>query len=798
MDHRIAKKEQYDIYKQIARDKIHILYRLLPYGLLGQVFILCLLHIGVYQYLTNENRRLWQAYMVSVVGVWILEWVCYRFFSSRLPSRFWASLFMLSAFLAGVGWGRISYFLSDVNLIYQIFLIILIVSITAGSVPFLAANILIFIIFFTTLLAPLISWLYFQGGVFAFLGHAAMVYALLLLSVVYIFNKMITESLNLRYENINLDALNHFLERQVDKRTRDLQKTLSLVKSSLESTVYAILVVDLKGHIEFYNQRFLQVWEMNFPPGSVLKHFFAEIYTQLLHPSKFLKDFTELKQNPALDKLGEITFVNDNIFEWHVKPYWIDSTIAGQVWSFRDITSQKQTELHMSYRASHDALTGLPNRVLFYDRIDQAIHQAKRNQTLIVLFFMDIDNFKAVNDNLGHEAGDILLKEAANRLKKCTRETDTVARFGGDEFVILYGAKKIQDAEELAKKILNIMSKPLMIYEKNTILTISMGVSCYPRDGEDSTTLLKNADMAMYLAKNQGRNNYKLYDASLQSTEKASQALLADLRKSIEKKEIFMVYQPMIDLKKGTIIGVEALLRWQHPKKGLIYPQEFLAVAKDSGLIAAIEEWTFMTACQQLKKWQSHQKDLHLSLNVCAVQLYRSDFAETIRAGLTKHALDPRYIELEVTEQVFVESQNMETIHAIDALGVGLTLDDFGTGYSSLHYLKDLPIKKLKIPKLFMDQFEHKKEASFIAAIIGLGQSLGIHVLAAGIETSDQLHFLIQQGCEQGQGYLFSKAVGPEEFENKFLNKKSLFKEILSNHSQPKYRSLSAISRNSK
>jgi diguanylate cyclase (GGDEF)-like protein len=392
----------------------------------------------------------------------------------------------------------------------------------------------------------------------------------------------------------------------------------------------------------------------------------------------------------------------------------------------------------------------------------------------LVTLFVDIDNFKLINDSLGHDAGDILLQKIAKRLTLFTREGDTIARFSGDEFVIIFITNSTCNVVLLAQKILDKISKPVQIKNQEIVVTASVGVSAYPKDGEDATTLLKNADMAMHLAKDQGRNNFKLYDETIHQQAQNNLEMQIQLRNAIVCNEFMLLYQPTIDLKTNLIIGVEALVRWNHPKRGIIHPAEFIPIAEQSNIMVSLGEWIFRNACLQNKAWQDQGlKPIRMAINVSGIQLIRENFVDMVELALSDAKLDPKYVEIELTESIIMDDKkkNLTTLMRLNDLGVGLTIDDFGTGYSSLNYLREFPVQKLKIDQSFIhESLTQPKNATIVEAIIAMGHSLKLSVLAEGVETPMQLEFLRNNLCDEVQGYLFGQPMTSQEF-SKLLGK---------------------------
>ncbi len=417
-------------------------------------------------------------------------------------------------------------------------------------------------------------------------------------------------------------------------------------------------------------------------------------------------------------------------------------------------------------RAHHDALTGLPNRTLFADRLNRALAHARRNDLPVAVMFVDLDRFKAVNDSFGHRAGDELLRQAAARLLSCVREEDTVARLGGDEFALLMPhISGIDGAVRIAERLLAAFGAPMVVAEEQVLITPSIGISLYPQDGTDLEHLIEGADAAMYRAKERGRNTYEIFSPALRTQAHERLALEAALHHALEHDELLLHYQPKIDLATGAINGAEALVRWNHPERGLLFPGHFVPAAEQSGQVVALGEFVIAAACEQLQVWRAQGlPPLTVSVNISARQL-RHGLVDFVAAALRLTGLNPRRLELELTESAALESIDLTVaeLEALRAMGVACSIDDFGTGYCGLTYLSRLPIDGLKIDKSFIHAMSSAADP-IVTSIVALGQSLGLKVTAEGVETAEQLRYLVERGCDEVQGYLFSKPVPAEEF----------------------------------
>lgn len=454
----------------------------------------------------------------------------------------------------------------------------------------------------------------------------------------------------------------------------------------------------------------------------------------------------------------------------------IPSRVAGM---FRDITERNSNLAKLSYLSQYDALTDLPNRLLFKDRLDQAIIEADRHESLVVVLLLDLDRFKSINDTLGHQAGDYILIEVGNRLTQALRQGDTISRLSGDEFALaLADVHTVEDATLLLSNITELFNAPIIFDNRELFLTASIGITIYPLDKNNSEILLRNADIAMNRAKENGFNNYQFYDSEMTVNAQYRLSLEEALQHAVEREELVLHYQPQVDLSSGTICGMEALVRWNHPELGLVSPATFIPLAEETGLILPIGEWVLRTAARQMKLWQEQgHTSLRMAVNLSSRQFRESNILEVVKRVLDDSSLEARFLELELTESMLMKNvdQTIQTLISLRELGLQFSIDDFGTGYSSLSYLRRFPISVLKIDKSFVcDINEEQGAASIVKTIIQMAHSLDMMVVAEGVETHEQLQFLRDNLCDSIQGYYFSKPVPAEEFTKLLQSKKSL------------------------
>jgi len=454
----------------------------------------------------------------------------------------------------------------------------------------------------------------------------------------------------------------------------------------------------------------------------------------------------------------------------------------------QDISERKEVEGQIRLLAYYDGLTLLPNRRLFMEKLDLALENARRREGSLAVLFLDLDRFKQINDTLGHGAGDRLLQGVAERLRKCLRSsdavargealnlTDDVARLGGDEFIVsITNVTRGEDAARVARRLQEALEQPFKLDENEVFVTASIGISLFPQDGTDLESLLKNADAAMYHAKDAGRSNYQFYSKSMNAAALQRLTLENKLRRALERGEFQLYFQPQIDVRSWSIIGAEALIRWRHPDLGLIQPVDFIALAEETGLILPIGEWVLRTACAQAKAWQdAGHEPLVMAINISGRQFHDKNLAQTIGQTIGAIALDPRRVELEITESVLMHSvdETVNTLKTLRAMGPRIAVDDFGTGYSSLSYLRRFPIDTLKLDQSFIqDSVKDRGTAAIVAGVIDMAHGLGLEVIAEGVETAEQRTLLFQDGCHIMQGYLFGRPVPAPEFEQLLVTK---------------------------
>jgi diguanylate cyclase (GGDEF)-like protein/PAS domain S-box-containing protein len=568
-------------------------------------------------------------------------------------------------------------------------------------------------------------------------------------------------------------ALRNAIERKAVEDALYVEKERALV--TLNSIGDAVLCTDMSGNITYLNlvAETMTGWQREEAVGKPLSDVFRIVDGTT---RKTARDPMEMavEQNRTVGLTVNCVLIRrdgcESAIEDSAAPIHDRAgRVIGAVIVFHDVSAARAMSLQMTHSAQHDVLTNLPNRMLLNDRISQSIALARRYARPIALIFLDLDHFKYINDSLGHDIGDRLLQCISKRLLATVRASDTVSRQGGDEFVILLSEITYPEhAATSAKKILLSLSAPCSIGEHDLHINGSIGISVYPEDGEDAETLIKNADMAMYHAKKKGRDNFQFFKAEMNLKAVERQSLEGSLRRALERQEFLLHYQPKVNLDTCEITGVEALIRWQQPDRGLVPPSQFVPIAEDCGLIVSIGRWVLREACRQARAWQNAGlPPLPISVNVSAVEFRDKGFVKGIRTILSETGLAARYLELELTEGVLMEDaeSTASVLQELKMMGVHLAVDDFGTGYSSLSYLRQFPIDVLKIDQSFVHRVTRDAhDSTLVSAIINMGKSLQHLVVAEGIETEEQRAYLQTQHCAEGQGYLFSRPLAAAQF----------------------------------
>ncbi len=589
-----------------------------------------------------------------------------------------------------------------------------------------------------------------------------------------------TEDMTITPVRIGNGAITHYVAIKQDVTSRKiaedrLRRAEEKYRSIFEDAVIGIFQTTPEGRPISINRAMARIHGYDSPEQLLAE--VSNVGRQLfVDPNAQLELSRILEQDRTLQSAELEVYSKDGSKKWilaNVRAVCdADGKIVLHEGTAEDITKRKAAEQRVQFLAYYDALTELPNRALLRDRILVALASARRHHEKVALLFLDLDHFKTINDSLGHSIGDLLLKEAAERLKKWTRAPDTVARLGGDEFLVLMtGINDTADAVQVAERIVKSMAAEFVIHGHSLNVTCSLGISIFPDNGEDIEALFKHADLAMYSAKEHGRNTIQVFTREMNVQAMERMTLETSLRLAVERNELFLVYQPQEDLATGEIIGCEALLRWKHPELGLVSPCKFIPVAESSGLIIPIGEWVLKTACAQARRWQDEGLPaLPVAVNVSAVQFRQKGFLRLIETVLSENGLSPQYLELELTESLILSNVNvvLSMLRQLKEMGVRLSIDDFGTGYSSLSYLKQFPVYKLKIDGSFVrDVNVDMDDAAIVSSILSMARNLGLKVVAECVENEEQVSFLRAHSCDEIQGYYFSGPLRPDEFADK-------------------------------
>jgi diguanylate cyclase (GGDEF)-like protein len=549
--------------------------------------------------------------------------------------------------------------------------------------------------------------------------------------------------------------------RSLSRSEASLLQTSQQLDAALNNMAHGISMFDSQKRLVVVNKQYAAMYNLDpelLKPGTPARDILEARVASGASPASRsyaadrVKDMSVGKDYAIIDYLrdGRVIAINHQRME-----------NGGWVAVHQDITAQKRVEAELAHMARYDALTGLANRALFLEKVNEALARVASHGEPFSVLMLDLDRFKAVNDSLGHAIGDALLKAVGDRLRRLVRELDVVARLGGDEFAVIQIADMNQrdQATVLANRVLSGITEPYDIDGRKIVIGTSIGITLAPQDSDNADALVRQADLALYKAKSEGRNRYRFFETTMEAEARDRRELEEDMRRALLRDEFELHYQTVIDIGRQECCGAEALVRWRHPERGLLFPDQFIGLAEESGLIMPLGGWILRRACSDAAKWPSHLK---IAVNLSPVQLKQNNLLDVLKSALTESGLDPRRLELEITETVLVEKneENLAVLHEIKNLGVSIVLDDFGTGYSSMRYLQMFPFDKIKIDKSFIQSMTtHSDSAAIVCAITGLGHGLDTETTAEGVETVEQLQFLRTAGCQLGQGYLFSRPV---------------------------------------
>ena len=787
--------------QQLRCKQVEMLYDQLRIGIAGSLASALFL-VAVFWTITPHAILLIWFTLVFILSVLRLNLFHQFTHAINVQERtgYWLGWFTLGTAASGITWGVATIVLiPDRSVAHISFALLWIGGLSAGSVSAYSIIRRAFLAFSLPALLPTAFFLLYLGGrVEVTIGIGTLLFTgFLTLSAMRMHRSLLRE-LELRLENTRLiarleqekaqvDRINDLLERRVAERTAELTasnrslqqeiterertaEALSQAAAVFENTSEGAMITDTAQQIVAVNRAFTRI--TGYCQQDVIgktsrflyvnedaEPLFADMARSLERTGHWQGELWQRRQNGETFPvwLSASTVIN------------VHGTVTHQVSLFSDITSLKESQEQLERLAHHDSLTGLPNRLLFQARLQHALERARREGERVAVLCFDLDHFKNINDSLGHPAGDRLLQGVTQRLLYSVREEDTVARFGGDEFTLLLeNLHEAKDAGLVAEKVLKVLARPFDLDGQESYVTGSIGISLFPDDGQDITSLLKNADSALYQAKEHGRNNYHYYTEDLTQAAFKRLELESNLRRAVERGEFVLFYQPQVDLSDGRVVGAEALVRWQHPELGLVLPSEFIPMTESTGLIVKLGEWVMRNACAQTKAWQNAGMPLiRIAVNLSSVQVSRGDILSTVQRVLLKTGLDPRYMELEITEGLIMRQtrDTLRILHELTEMGVMLAIDDFGTGYSSLNYLKRLPLQRLKIDKSFVREIpDDAEDRAITRAVIALGNSLNLMVVAEGVENEIQRDFLYSNGCDEAQGYLYGAPLSAEDF----------------------------------
>jgi len=796
---------------RLAAEQVRFVYQQLPGSLYASLAIVAVLLVALWTHVSHSLLMSWAgAYVLVTAWRLILHKRYIQDSSAPDEAHRWCRRFIIGAALSGIIWGAAGYVLMPPeSLGYQILVILVLAGVLVVASQSLAAIFRAFVLFALPTLLPAIAWLFLQNTpLHLAMALMASFFLGILMLLAHRLNATLRESFRLRFENLDLvaqlkaEVAHHQQSEAIARRHNMVLKQLAtgealdeilknindMIEEQLPETISSILMLDESGRHLYtasaprlpkeYNAA-IDGTAVGPEAGSCGTAAWRNemVIAEDIASDPLWKDYRELAlahdlkacwSMPVRDSQGKVIGTFALYYRQPRSPTDADIALIQSTAHLAGIAIEHvQAATRMEQLAHTDPLTGLPNRALFMDRFSQALAEARRRKQQLALLFVDLDKFKPINDTLGHEAGDQTLKEIAGRMLACVREMDTVARLGGDEFIIiLRDIKHAGDAATVARKIQHAISRPVELQGKRFELGCSIGVSLYPKDGEDVDTLLKNADTTMYRAKESGSPDICFYTQSLGDEAIRQLDMERDLRRALKKDEFELHYQLIIGLDDGRIAGMEALLRWNHPQNGLLLPDAFIPLAEKNGLIVPIGEWVLAKSCAQREAWQEEKiagetpVAVNITMNISALQLNKGDLTATVRRILDKTGLPAACLELEISENSIMAhaDRHMLILQQLKALGVRLTIDNFGTGFSSLDYLERFPIDGLKIDRSIIAGLpDDKNSMTLVTTMIDLARNLDIKVMAEGVENNAQLEFLRSHGCDEAQGFLLHR-----------------------------------------
>ena len=777
----IAADDRAFVTKHIFSEQVRLLYRFSLAGYLAELVVTFLLGALLWNDLGQRPELF--AWFFAAFILMTTRYGVYNFFVRANPPLAamakWQTIFLVGSLLLAVLWGLMGSILLPKTGSTQLPVMMLVALLTTGAMTYYAPHRTLYFYYALLSLLPMgVVTFGFGDRNGSLLGAAIIVLAGLLVYVHSKVHKALVESLTARFDNLliamrlkeeklRVERVNLALGQETDERRKaERAELLALqrLRLHLERTPLGVIEWDMDFRVSTWNPSAEVIF--GYAAGEVIGESGYMLAEGTEDSERLAAMWLELASAPGSTratlankvKRGEIIHT-----EWYNTPL-VDNEgkMIGVASLVQDVTERLNTERTIHYMAHHDTLTGLPNRRLMQDRLNQAILQARRQQRHVALLFLDLDRFKLVNDTLGHETGDYVLRDIAKKLNKVVREGDTVSREGGDEFlIILPDLEKPEFAQLVATKILDELAKPIEVSGHELTVTASIGISHYPNDATDVQQLLKHADSAMYQAKDAGRNTARFFTSDLNFLLSKRLEVESRLRRGIERNEFFLRYQPQVDVLSNRIVGVEALLRWNDPQHGEIFPKDFISIAEELGLIVPLGEWVFRAACQQIKAWDYEgYRDIAVSVNLSPRQFVSRKLLPSMKLALMETGIDPTRIDLEITESMAMRNleQSIEILAELRRMGATISIDDFGVGYSSLGQLRRLPAQTLKIDASFISQIpDDANSCSITEAIIAMAKRLRLRTVAEGVETQAQLDFLRANGCDAFQGYLFAK-----------------------------------------